>query len=186
MFKKWKEKRQQRQQRKVKLTQLSELTQLLDSVKKLEKSGLLAWNEQQHRIFIALPLATVMIVKGMEAFEQFLNNIVTAHVFAAMQKGYNDVLMARQREAIKARVATGKPMQFGEANSIRRAVVDTLQFDDIDEPEIGKIEFFIISDSTKGYDEARIAFVGSYDPENQLVDMAPWEDVEQVINSSKD
>lgn len=122
----------------------------------------------------------------MDAFEQFLNNLVTAHVFSAMQKGYNDVLMSRQREAIKARVAIGKPMQFGEAQSIRRAVADTLQFDDVEEPEVGKIEFFIISDSIQGYDEAKIAFVGSYDPENQLVDMAPWEDVEQVINSSKD
>lgn len=162
------------------------LSRNFGTVETLEKHGLLAWVEKDKRLFIALPLASVMIARGMDGFQNFLDNVTMYHAQKELERQYRAIVRDRQREAVKKRTASGVRVKAGELDSIRRAVVDALQPDDIAGTTLAPFDFFIISDSVEGYSQAEVSFVGHYNPDSGQVDMAPWSDIQQLINSSTD
>lgn len=171
-----------KKEQKARLTRLQNLSSAFQTLETLEKHSLLTWVQKDRRLFIALPLASVMIGRGMEGFRCFLDNVFLYHSKKEMDREYRRVLIDRERKAIKDRIATGDAVKPGELDSIRRAVRDTLQYDDITPPRIEPFEFFVVSDSIKGYSEAEISFVGSYNPDTERVDMASWDDVQAILS----
>lgn len=179
--KRWREHRAERKQRK----RLGELSGVFGSMEKLFKSGLLAWNQKERRLYIAEPIAVVMIGQGWERWRNFLNNVYLYQMNLLLQEQWNSYVISEQNKAVKKRRQEVVILPKSEAERIRRAVRDNIQPDAVKLPPIETFEFFVIADVVDDAARKAISYVGEYDPDTEALVMAPWEDVRVAVEQAK-
>ncbi len=180
-FKYWREHRRQR----AVLKGLRHTASVFGIIATLQQKGLLRWSEKDRRLYIAEPLALVMLGRGGEAWRSFLTNVYLHVTNEQLNRLWQQHITDETRVAVQARKATGKPILPGELDSIRRAVRDGLQSDAVPLPKVEPFEFFVVADDVEGGVQATVTYVGDYNPDTENFQMAAWEDVKAALLSAK-
>ena len=92
IFKKWREYRAAKRKKK----ELRQTSRVFGHIEQLTKSHMLIWELKDRRLFIAQPLAMVMLSRGAEAWRNFLNNVYLYHVFCLQQQQWDQYVLDLQ------------------------------------------------------------------------------------------
>ena len=178
-IKKWRERRQEKQR----LKRLSELSKVISSFDKLKNHGLIFWNEKERRLYISEPIALFYIAQGAHRWKAFLCNLYCYLVYKQQQKQWEDHIIDCQAKVVRKRKAEVAMLTKAEVERIRRATADGISMQEVALPPIRPFEFFIIKDAVEH--KAEITWVGTYNPETDILDMAEWDTVKRAIDKNK-
>ncbi len=178
-IKKWRERRQE----KKRLLFLSRLSKVFAMFDKLKKHGMIFWNGKERRLYISEPIALFYIVQGAVRWKTFLHNLYVYQVYKLQQKRWDDYVLDCQTKAVRKRRSEVALLTKAEVAGIRRATVESISINDVPFPPVQPFEFFIIHDAAE--DKADISWVGTYDPETDILDMAEWDTVKRAIDKKK-
>lgn len=203
----------ERRAQKAQLRRFGLFAHTFASLQRLEKGGLLEWEPKMRRLFIAQPLAIVMLAQGYDRWRNFLNNVFLYHMYNLQNCQWQDHIINEQAKAVRQRKKEVAVLTKAETERIRRAVRDNMPVEAVELPPIKSFEFFIIADTAtvpdtsaagpvlgdsvaedfrafhSGYPEssprAEITWVGEYDPDTGSIDMAEWASIKHVLNNGK-
>lgn len=181
LLSKWREYRKEQKRRK----QQAHMAGIFGNIQILMDKKLLFWEGAKRRLYIAEPLALVMLGKGRTAWCNFLQNLYLHRSFQLQLEANEKRIQEAQSKAVKDRVSTGVPVKTGEMDRIRRAVRDGFEHEVSPVEKIETFEFVVIEDHPQGDAHAKVTIVGEYNPETNMIDMAPWEDVQAAINAQQ-
>ena len=177
-------------------------------MQRLEKGGLLTWEEKTRRLFIAQPLAIVMLAQGYDRWRNFLNNVFLYHMYNLQNKQWQDYVLDEQAKAVRQRRSEVTILTKAETERIRRTVRDNIPADAVPLLPIKPFEFFIIAETAApaaaaqsspadtvsagsasgeipAIPRAEITWVGEYDPDTATLDMAEWSTIKHLLNNGK-
>lgn len=175
----------ERRAQKAALKRLGDIASTFGNLEKMEKGGLLIWDERDRRLFIAAPLATVMMGKGQEAWEGFLQNCYLWQTYREQQKAWDRHIRQEQAKAIRTRQMGGIKLPQTEIARIKRAITERVSFNEIKISEIKAFEFYILADSANDPKRQEVVLVGQYHPETGQLSMATWEDVQAALQQQE-
>lgn len=178
-IKKWREHRQEK--RRLKL--LSNLSKTFAVFDKLKNNGFMYWSEKERRLYLSEPLALYYVAQGAIHWKTFLNNLYGYLVYKQQQKQWQDYIIDAQTKAVRKRKSEVAMLTKAEVERIRRAVADSISMQEVELPPIRPFEFFIIKDAVEY--KAEITWVGTYNPETDILDMAEWTEVKRAIDKNK-
>lgn len=179
----------QRRRNKKQTKRLAQISYVFGLIRTLEKSSLLVWNAKTRQLFIAEPLAVVFISQGMERWQSFLNNVYLYKKNQLLRKAWDNLLLRKQKEAISQFQKSGGKLTKAEFERIKRAVRKGLTELDVPEPSIDSFDFFILADKANDKDHNAIVWVGTYDPDNNRLDMAQWDSIKhnfEIVKNKED
>lgn len=179
IIRKWRERRQNKQKKR----ELTRIASVFSSIKQLVEKHLVQWDATKKRLYIAQPMAVIMLAKGHEAWCNFLQNLYIYRVYCQQQEAWENYVTQRQQEAVRKRMSTGIAMHPGEVDRIRRAVRERIKPDAVPVPPVEAFDFVIITDHPQGDKQAIVTFVGEYNPDTGHIDMAAWDDVKMALNT---
>lgn len=174
-----------RRQQRADLRRLRDFSSVFASLTKLERSGLLAWEAKSRRLFIAQPLAIVMLAQGFDCWQNFLNNVFLYLSYKLQQQQWHDYILDEQAKAVRQRKKEVVVLTKAETERTRRAVADRINSSDISLPPIEAFEFFILTDSADDQAKAQIIWVGEYNPDTGALDMAEWDTIKHALEQQK-
>ena len=158
-------------------------------IERLFECGLLSFDYGAHRLFIAQPLALVLMQKGAEGWVRSVHHIYNYTTMRAYQQGCAEAMQREELAAVRRaseelKVKSEKLRVKGEltrddVERIRRSRRMELTQGDMPEVKVEPFEFFIIPDSTAPQVEPLA--VGWFNPETGEMDVAAWEDVKHLI-----
>jgi hypothetical protein len=183
----------------------TDASQVFATLETMEKKGLLLWDTKNRRLFIAEPLAILMIQKE-QGWIAFLQNTAYWQYYKEVQDSWDSYIRNEELKAVrraKRKYAVLTKMDIERIRRQRRSEVQEAEKNAI---EIKPFELFIIGDNYEGSylqvseettntakesKEAtnHVIAVGDYNPITQQVNMALWKDVQsalQEINSEKE
>lgn len=157
---------------------LSQISEVFVSLGKLESSGLLGWDEKRRSLFVAEPLATVMLSRGAQGWANFLNNIFLYESYRYISDKVNDKIEVESaKEIAKAKKLTPSLTSF-EERRIRMEVAEKVTDESAPMQKLDAFEFFIIPDDRS----APPVQCGIYDPVSDRFDIADWEEVARAVS----
>ena len=177
-----------------KLRELSQTASVFRTLQRLSDSGILAWDQQQRRLFIDSSLALVMMTNA-DTWHTFLQNVYLWQYSRLCDQAWADHFQREELAAVRAAMQTAKEHQPSalshQPSALSRADIDRIRharrreiaFSDMEPPKVEPFEFFIIPSSTAPTVEP-IA-VGHYDPDTESLEMAPWQDVKPLLSQDK-
>ena len=204
IFQKWRARRTHKAQ----LQRLHTFASTFASMQRLEKGGLLTWEEKTRRLFIAQPLALVMLAQGYDRWRNFLNNVFLYHMYNLQNKQWQDYVLDEQAKAVRQRKSEVTILTKAETERIRRTVRDNIPADAVPLLPIKPFEFFIIAETAApaaaassspadtvsagsasgeipAIPRAEITWVGEYDPDTATLDMAEWSTIKHLLNEKE-
>ena len=204
IFQKWRA----RLTNKALLQRLHTFASTFASMQRLEKGGLLTWEEKTRRLFIAQPLAIVMLAQGYDRWRNFLNNVFLYHMYNLQNKQWQDYVLDEQAKAVRQRRSEVTILTKAETERIRRTVRDNIPADAVPLLPIKPFEFFILAETVApaaaapsspadtvsagsasgeipAIPRAEITWVGEYDPDTAVLDMAEWSTIKHLLNNGK-
>ena len=143
IFQKWRARRTNKAQ----LQRLHTFASTFASMQRLEKGGLLTWEEKTRRLFIAQPLAIVMLAQGYDRWRNFLNNVFLYHMYNLQNKQWQDYVLDEQAKAVRQRRSEVTILTKAETERIRRTVRDNIPADAVPLLPIKPFEFFILAET---------------------------------------
>lgn len=183
-FKKILEKRKQRKT----LKELAQTNAIFGTLNKLERSGLLAWNEADRRLFLSEPLAMVMLERA-ETWRTFLSNVNLWCHYNRVADLWQNYLLGKEMAAVRKAKMANPMLTDDEAVDIRinaRMSIPQEEMANIN-LEVKSYEFFIVSRATTvnagSGAKGKIWAVGRYEPESNSIDMVPWDEIESKIRT---
>ena len=174
-----------RREQRHQLARYSQFTQTFAAVQKLERSHLLIWEQKHRRLFIAEPLAIVMLAQGSESWRHFLNNIYLYQMHRLQTQQWEDHVRDEEVKAVRKRKREVAVLTKAETERIRRSVRDNIPADAVPLPPIEAFEFDILADAPDDAQHAHITSMGACDPDTELLDMVEWKQVKHAIETSK-
>ena len=173
-------KRKREQRRKLK--ELKQFSSTFTTLDRLEQSGLLVWDQKQHRLFIAQSLA-VLMMKDAESWVNFITNVYQWLYYQQAQQSWNDHFLKEELAAVRA-ASVGENHQTvqlsrADVERIRLAARQQVAESDIEPPKVEPFEMFIVEDTVDA--KPRIIAVGYFDPETNDMELAPWSEIEPLI-----
>lgn len=176
-IKHWRE----RKRKKAQMREMQTLCYSLGLIKKLQRGGLLHWSEKDRHLYIAQPLATVILAWGADRWANFLNNVYLYEVQQLLDKRWRLALMGEQSKAVREQREKRPNLTRAEIERIRRAVADNLDESKVELPPIKPFEFYILADDIEDKEKNKVAYVGEYNPDTETFEMATWEDVKSAV-----
>ena len=183
----------------------TDASQVFATLETMEKKGLLLWDTKNRRLFIAEPLAILMIQKE-QGWIAFLQNVTYWQYYKEAQDGWDSYIRNEELKAVRREKRKYAMLTKMDIERIRRQRRSEVQEAEKNALEIKPFELFILGDNyegsylqvseettttTKESKEAanHVIAVGDYNPITQQVNMALWKDVQsalQEINSEKE
>ena len=188
IFKKMREKRKQKEQ----LKKLSEYSHIFGTLETLHSHHLLTWDVKARRLYIAEPLAVVMLSQGTEGWGNFLHNVWKWTYYKEQQAAWDDYFLEEEMKAVRARRKQVAMLTKAEAERVRRARRDEILAQELEAPEVEGFELFILGDAAgrpseeKDGSVAGIIAVGEYNPESGELSMALWDEVKEAVAKMKE
>ena len=145
-----------RRQRNRKQRETQQTLQMWALLEKLFDAGQISFDRKAHRLFITQPVASLLMSRGADAWVQSVHNIYNYVHFLQTQQAWDEYMLARRQQ---------------------------IAFSDMEPPKVEPFEFFIIPLSTEVKVEP-IA-VGYYDPNTGEMDVAPWDEVQSLLQMQK-
>ena len=188
-----------RRQRKRKQRETQQTLQMWALLEKLFDAGQISFDRKAHRLFITQPVASLLMSRGADAWVQSVHNIYNYVHFLQTQQAWDEYMQREELAAVRDAMANGQSSmvngQSSMANSslftfhssltredidrIRLARRHQIAFSDMEPPKVEPFEFFIIPLSTEAKVEPLA--VGYYDPNTGEMDVAPWDEVQSLM-----
>lgn len=187
LFTRWHERRQQK--RKQRETQ--QTLQMWALLEKLFDAGQISFDRKAHRLFITQPVASLLMSHGADAWVQSVHNIYNYVHFLQTQQAWDEYMQKEELAAVREAMQATKEHQPSsvshQPSSLSRSDIDRIRlarrqqiaFSDMEPPKVEPFEFFIIPLSTEAKVEPLA--VGYYDPATGEMDIAPWDEVAQLL-----
>lgn len=188
IFKKMRDKRN----KKTQLKKLSEYSNIFGTLDTLHAHHLLTWDTKARRLYIAEPVAVVMLSQGAMGWENFLQNVWQWTFFKEQQEAWDAYFLQEEIKAVQARKKQVAMLTKAEAESIRRARRDEILAEELETPKVEGFELFILGDAVDKPSEetdgtvAGIIAVGEYNPESGELSMAMWDEVKEAVEKMKE
>lgn len=183
----------------------TDASQVFATLETMDKKGLLLWDTKNRRLFIAEPLAILMIQKE-QGWIAFLQNIAYWQYYKEVQDSWDSYIRNEELKAVRRAKRKYAMLTKKDIERIRRQRRSKVQEAEKNAIEIKPFELFILGDNYEGpyiqvseettnaakeSKEAtnHVIAVGDYNPITQQVNMALWKDVQsalQEINSEKE
>lgn len=183
----------------------TDASQVFATLETMEKKGLLLWDTKNRRLFIAEPLAILMIQKE-QGWIAFLQNVAYWQYYKEVQDSWDSYIRNEELKAVRRAKRKYAMLTKKDIERIRRQRRSEVQEDEKNAIEIKPFELFILGDNYEGSclqvsDETtntakdskeatnHVVAVGDYNPITQQVNMALWKDVQSAlreINSEKE
>lgn len=176
---------QKRREQRKKLKELKQFSSTFSTLDRLEQSGLLTFDSKSRRLFIAQSLALLMM-KDAESWVNFITNVYQWLYYQQAQEAWNAHFLKEELAAVrKASVGEGhQTVQLSRADvdRIRLAARQQVAESDIEPPKVEPFEMFIVEDTVDA--KPRIIAVGYFNPETNDMELAPWSDVEPLLQKA--
>ncbi len=183
----------------------TDASQVFATLETMEKKGLLLWDTKNRRLFIAEPLAILMIQKK-QGWIAFLQNIAYWQYYKEVQDSWDSYIRNEELKAVRRAKRKYAMLTKKDIERIRRQRRNEVQKTEKNAIEIKPFELFVLGDNydgsylqvseetTNAAKESKeatnhVIAVGDYNPITQQVNMALWKDVQsalQEINSEKE
>ena len=206
ILKRWREKRQQRR----KLRELSQFAQMFMTLGQLAEKGVLAWDGKSRRLFIDSNLALLMMAKGAEAWQTFMENVYLWLYSRLCDEAWSEYFQKEELAAVREYMASlnekgerrNDKLTRADIDRIRQARRDEILQSDMEPPKVEGFEFFIVSPPKHIGDSSgvnaelsraepsprvssnpvgELVAVGHYDTETKEMEMATWEEVRRLL-----
>jgi len=175
IIQKFKERQAKRKERK----NLKQFASMFESIAKLFDSSLLVFDAEKHQLYIHNTLADVMLAKGPEGWQHFIENVFMSLAYQQMSGNWDKYFREQEEKAVaKARQQNPK-LSFADEQRIRRAARDEVKKDDMGRTAPMEMSFVIIYD--RGNQPADIVAVGHYDAATETIDMEEWSRVKAMV-----
>lgn len=180
----------------------TDASQVFATLETMEKEGLLLWDTKNRRLFIAEPLAILMMQKE-QGWTAFLQNVAYWQYYKEVQDRWDSYIRNEELKAVRRAKRKYAMLTKKDIERIRRQRRSEVQEAEKNAIDIKPFELFILGDNYEGSylqvseettnaakesKEAtnHVIAVGDYNPITQQVNMALWKDVQsalQEINS---
>lgn len=160
----------------------TDLLKVIANLDRLQKHGLLLWNEKERRLFIAEPLAVVMLNSGTEGWRNFLHNVFLWTYYNEAQEAWETAMISAELKAVRRAKRRLAVLTKADSDRIRRAARKNVAETDQEPPEVREFEFFVVLDGEDPTDK-RIHSVGTYDPETRQFDVVSWDAVADALRA---
>lgn len=168
----------ERRARKRKMREERRLLQTWRWLERMFETGMLSFDEKQHRLFILQPLAVLLMAHGAEGWVNSIHAIYQYTYFRQCQKAWEEYIGKEELEEVRRKME-GANLTREDIERIKRARRKEIAFSDMEAPEVEAFEFFIIPDSTDAKVEP--VAVGHYDPATEQMEVATWEEVQRLM-----
>lgn len=169
------------------------------NLERMEKKGLILWEQKERRLFIAEPLATLMI-ESEERWKNFLQNVGYWQMYCCQQEAWDNYMRNEELKAVRKAKKTYAVLTKTDMDRIRRKRRNEIAIEEVPVPEIKPFELFIIGDSYEGpisaitkekIDRAKkprnaenhIIAVGEFNSMTGHLNMALWKDVQSALKN---
>lgn len=184
-IKTWLQKRQQKKASKQNIQWLKSVAQQHQWLDQLRTSGLLQWDVVQRRLFIEADLA-VLFMQSAQRWTAFIHNTYQWLYFQLCQSQIEDFFHQEEIKAVREQLNHGAKLSREDIDRVRRNRRAEIVQSDIETPKVEPFEFFIVrsdAPTTAPSEQAtgRLIAVGHYDPSNDGMEIASWDDVAQLL-----
>ena len=145
---------------------------------------MLSFDHKAHRLFIAQPFASLLMVNGADGWINSIHAIYQYTYLRLSQQVWEDYLQKEELAAVREALSKNPKLQRNDIDRIKWSRRQEIAFSDMEPPKVEPFEFFIIPDSTEAAVEPLA--VGSYGPNTGQMEVATWEDVKQLIPKKED
>ena len=153
----------------------------------LRTAGLLQWDVVQRRLFIEADLA-VLFMQSAQRWTAFIHNTYQWLYYQLCQSQMEDYFHQEELKAVRDAMAQAPKLSRSDIDRIRRNRRAEIIQSDVPTPKVEPFEFFIVrSDAVSTAAEqatGRLIAVGHYDPETNDMDVAPWDDVAPLLQTT--
>jgi hypothetical protein len=202
----WLQKRQQKKASKQNLRWLQSVAQQHQWLDQLRTSGLLQWDVVQRRLFIEADLA-VLFLQDAQRWTAFIHNTYQWLYYLESQSAVEDYMHQEELKAVRDAMANGQSsarpngtldpsrmvngqLSRSDIDRIRRHRRAEIMQSDVPTPQVEHFEFFIVRSDEPSTAAAqasgRLIAVGHYDPDTQHMEIAPWEDIKDLLQQKKE
>ena len=156
----------------------------------LRTSGLLQWDVVQRRLFIEADLA-VLFLQSADRWTAFIHNTYQWLYFLESQSAVEDYMHQEELKAVREAMAQAPKLSRADIDRVRRNRRAEIIQSDVPVPKVEGFEFFIVradAPTTAPSEQAagRLIAVGHYDPSNDDIDIASWDDVAPLLQQKKE
>ena len=204
--------RELKRKSKENLRQLSQMAQQHRTIIALQRSGLLAWNQQTRQLLIAAPLA-VLFMDSAERWTGFIQTLTLYEQYRLQSAAWAEYIQKEELKAVRKSLSpnpspvgrgdegrsgadtppygggaggeaggAGVSLSRADIERIRRARRAEIAQTDMEPPVIKEFDFFIIPETAEAHPEP-IA-VGHYNPQTGEMEMETWERVRSLLVDS--
>lgn len=178
IFQRFRERRQEKQR----LRDLSNRLRNVATLETLMAKGMLAWNQQRTQLFIAEPLAVVMM-RDADSWLGFMHNVTEHAVLEQQQRAWTEFFQREELKAVREALQENPHLSRFDIDRIKRARRDEITQDDLQPPKVQEFDFFIVRDTRDTQGE--VIAVGHYQPATEQVELATWDEVRRLMDEAK-
>lgn len=185
-IKQWLQKRQQKKASKQNLRWLQSVAQQHQWLDQLRTAGLLQWDVVQRRLFIEADLA-VLFIQSAQRWTAFIHNTYQWLYYLESQTAVEDYFHQEELKAVREQLNQHPDLSRSDIDRIRRARRAEIIQSDVPTPKVEPFEFFIVRadepSTAAAQASGRLIAVGHYDPDTQHMEIAPWEDIQPLLQT---
>lgn len=176
--------KKRREQRR-KLKELKAFASNFTTLDRLEQSGLLTFDTKSKRLFIAQSLA-VLMMKDAESWVNFVTNVFQWLYYQQAQQSWNNHFLKEELSAVR-KASLGENHQTvqlsrSDVERIRFAARQQVAESDIEPPKVEPFEMFIVEDTVDT--KPKILAVGYFNPETNDMELAPWSEIQPLLQKA--
>ena len=176
---------QKRREQRKKLKELKQFSSTFSTLDRLEQSGLLTFDAKSRRLFISQSLALLMM-KDAESWVNFITNVYQWLYYQQAQEAWNAYFLKEELAAVR-KASVGESHQTvqlsrADVDRIRLAARQQVAESEIEPPKVEPFEMFIVEDTVDA--KPRIIAVGYFNPETNDMELAPWSEVEPLLQKA--
>ena len=176
---------QKRREQRKKLKELKQFSSTFSTLDRLEQSGLLTFDAKSRRLFISQSLALLMM-KDAESWVNFITNVYQWLYYQQAQEAWNAHFLKEELAAVR-KASVGESHQTvqlsrADVDRIRLAARQQVAESEIEPPKVEPFEMFIVEDTVDA--KPRIIAVGYFNPETNDMELAPWSEVEPLLQKA--
>lgn len=157
---------------------MKEFADMFDRIGKLFESRLLLFDVPSKTLYIHNTLAEVMLSKGEDGWRGFLNNVFLCLAYQQMSGNWEAYFKEQEQKALAEAWKKYGELSTADVQRIKWAARDGVKKDDLGRPLPMEFEFVIVYDRGNTCD---IVAVGHYNAETEELEIAPWDEVKQIV-----
>ena len=187
-IKQWLQRRQQKKASKQNLRWLQATAQQHQWLDQLRTAGLLQWDVVQRRLFIEADLA-ILFMQSAQRWTAFIHNTYQWLYYQLCQSQMEDYFHQEEIKAVREQLNHGAKLSREDIDRVRRNRRAEIIQSDIEIPKVEPFEFFIVrseAPTTAPSEQAagRLIAVGHYDPATDNIEIASWDDVAPLLQTT--